>query len=382
MVKELEKLNIKTKLLTPFEEDCKSFSEVDMVQLQNFGEKLHLSNFMYGTVRKIVYSKKFSSFIPYEKILEAISKKLANSIEKTLTEKPSIIQAEQEVAGLAVISVAKKFGSKAIVDLHNIWPEELVDSGYIKRDNKTFRNLMNIEKKIVEKADGIIAVNEYMKEYLLTKFDVDNNKIIVVPPAGEVLSNNSDVMKKKSEEKKIVYSGLVTSREHVDLFVKSIPYVKSKFPKTNFIISEKGEAVNEIKHLCKSLSINPKFYWYKSRIKARDLLHKCYLGILPSSNDIGRKLGTPLKLLEYMSMGLPVVANDIGSWCDIIQKEKIGILTKDDPKDFAKGICTLIEDPEMYYEMQKRTLRVIKEKFNWQIHVAKKLLPFYQKMLN
>jgi glycosyltransferase involved in cell wall biosynthesis len=229
-------------------------------------------------------------------------------------------------------------------------------------------------------SDGIIVVNEFMREYLETKLNADSNKIVIIPSGGESLVDNTDEQK-IPKEKKIIYAGLVNSYEHVDLFVKSIPYVYSKHPDSKFIISEKGSDIKNIKNLCKTLPTRPEFYWFKSRRDARNLLKKCYVAILPSTNNVVRKLGTPLKLLEYMSLGIPIVANGIGSWSKLIEDEKIGMLTDDDPQEFANGICTLIEDEKMYRNIQNNMIKLIKEKFNWKTNVEGMLLPFYEKLV-
>jgi len=338
----------------------------------------------YDSFRKILRTSKLSRLAPYDKYLSSFSEKLSKSIESSIKIKPDLLQGEQETAALASLKVGKKLKIPTIVDIHNIWPEELASAGYLKRDSDTFKNLMKIEKFIVQNADGIICVNDFMKEYVINNLDSDPQKIVVVPPGGEVLFDESKEKEENYNKKQkwIIYAGLVNPNAHVDLFVKSISNVFSKHQNTKFIISEKGNDISKIKSLCKSLPIKPEFYWYQSRDKARELLKKCHVAVLPSSNDIGRKLGTPLKLLEYMSFGIPIVANDIGSWSKIIDSEKIGILTDDDPQEFAKGICTLIEDENLYKNIRIKMIRLMKEKFNWKTNVEKILLPFYKRLLS
>jgi len=380
MAKELSKLGILNQILTPFSTDIQNFHDVSMKLIPTIAGKLMLSDFAYRSIRKIVYNKRLSNIISYDKFLQSSSEKIAIGLEKCLDERPEILQGEQEVAALACIKIGKKIGVPVVADIHNIWPEELVATGYLKRESNAFKNLMKLEKSIVENADGIISVNEFMKEYLISQFDVDPHKISIIPPGGQVLFDIDEKLRLKSQTKKVIYGGLVNPREHVDLFVKSMPYVHSKSPSTKFILSKKGESAKEIKSLCNSLNLKPDFYWFQSRDKARKLFKSCYIGILPSKNDIARKLGTPLKLLEYISNGLPVVANDIGSWCNIIKENKIGILTDDNPKDFADGICILLEDKELYQEIQQNILKLLNEKYNWKISIQNILLPMYKKL--
>jgi len=368
-------------ILTPFKEDVENYREVPLVEIPNAVKNQQITARAYNSVRSLIKKVRLSRLAPYDSYLLSWSKKIADGIEKSISEKPDLIQGEQEAGALAALIVGKKLRVPVIADIHNIWPEELAAAGYIKDGSDTFRNLMKIEQSIIDDADGIIAVNDFMKDYLINKFDAEPNKIVVVPPRGDVLYDKSEELETRSNEKKIIYSGLVNPNAHVDLFVKSIPYVYSKHPNSKFIISEKGSEISKIKNLCKSLPTKPEFYWFQSREKARDFIKNCHVGILTSSNDIGRKLGTPMKLLEYMSFGIPIVANDIGSWSTLIDDEKIGIVTTDDPQDFANGICTLIEDEKMYRNIQSKMIKLIKKKFNWKTNVERILLPFYEKLV-
>jgi len=382
IVKQLSNQGIDAKIFTPFEHDVKNFKDIQMKLLPNIGNKLSVSNFAYNSLRSIIYNKHISKLVSYDKLLKSSSDRIAKSLDTLDFNHHDIIQAEQEVAALACLKFGKKNNIPIIVDVHNIWPEELVSFGLLKRSSNVFKHLMNLEKEIIEEASAIVVVNDFMKDYLVSNFNADKKNIIIIPPGGELLYKDdvNIINTQRFQSKKIVYAGLVNPREHVDLFVKSIPHIKKAFPKTEFIISEKGENVKEIKSLCKQLKINPRFYWHQSREKARQMLKTCYVGALPSRDDIPRKLGTPLKLLEYISNLIPVVANDVGSWCNVIKKHEIGILTNDDPKEFSNAIMTLLSDEDLYHKMQINMIDLLKDTFSWKNHVEKTLLPLYQKI--
>ena len=132
---------------------------------------------------------------------------------------------------------------------------------------------------------------------------------------------------------------MVNFREHVDLFVQSIPYVKSN---VRFNISNYGDQSSEIRRMVKRMGdARITLNWYPKRVDVLRLMNTSKLGIVTSRDDMTRQLGPPLKLFEYLSNGLPVIANDIGGWTEIIRKERLGLLTRDDPIDFALAIDAL-----------------------------------------
>jgi glycosyltransferase involved in cell wall biosynthesis len=104
------------------------------------------------------------------------------------------------------------------------------------------------------------------------------------------------------------------------------------------------------------------------------------VGVLPSSDDLARRMGTPVKLFNYMSVGLPIVANDIGGWTEIIKQEKVGIITNSDPKSFAEAIVNITNNPRSMQEYSIRSLELIKTKYNWDLCIQP-LLYIYEKLV-
>jgi glycosyltransferase involved in cell wall biosynthesis len=62
----------------------------------------------------------------------------------------------------------------------------------------------------------------------------------------------------------------------------------------------------------------------------------------------GRLFTSPLKLLEYMAAGLPIVASDLPSTCQILSHEQTALLVPpDDPQALAASIRRLLDDPAL-----------------------------------
>ena len=84
-----------------------------------------------------------------------------------------------------------------------------------------------------------------------------------------------------------------------------------------------------------------------------------------------------MKLFNYMSVGLPVVANDIGGWTEIIRREKVGLLTSDDPKEFAEALIDVVSNPKAMQEYAINGLELVNKKYNWN-NSAQELLEVYE----
>jgi glycosyltransferase involved in cell wall biosynthesis len=218
------------------------------------------------------------------------------------------------------------------------------------------------------------VVSESMRSYIINNYSIMNKPIVVIPPSGAIIAKTSEI----TREPNVVYAGMVNSREHVDLFAKSIPFLKQP---ASFFISNYGDAIKDVKKITNNIQQVINYIWFTRRHEVLEFLIKSKIGILTSRNDITRQLGPPLKLFDYMACGLPIVANDIGGWSKMIDSERIGILTRDDPKEFARSIDSILSDDSAWFKMSNKAIELIRKKYNWQNNVQNILIPMYNKLL-
>jgi glycosyltransferase involved in cell wall biosynthesis len=90
----------------------------------------------------------------------------------------------------------------------------------------------------------------------------------------------------------------------------------------------------------------------------------------------------PIKLSEYMSAGIPVIASDFPLWRQIIEGSGCGVLTDPlEPKAVGEAIAYLLLNPDEAEEMGRRGREAVVSHYNWNIE-AKKLLDLYKNYLN
>ncbi len=370
----LEKFGIEVFILAPFERSFDISKKIHVIPLNNI-----LSNFNapYKMLRYFYYNKIFSVLFSGGTLGNGYLMKsfLRKIMDFLLKKKIDLIQTEQDVAASAGILLKKATGLPLLVDLHNISAEELVAARVIERKSKVFSKLQSRTQELLKDSDHIIVVSELMRDYVIDNYNLPIDLVTVIPPGGRILTDESRI-KRRAKPFKVAYAGLVTYREHVDLFVKSMTFVKG-LSNVHFYITNKGEALKEIKKIAKKHRVNPNFFWFRDYETLNSFLSSCHIGVLPSSYDVARRMGIPVKLFNYMSLGLPVIANDIGGWSRIIEEEEIGLLTDDDPVDFASAISKLIDDEDLRIKMSYNALEAVKNKYNWDIS-AERLVKVYE----
>lgn len=377
LAKGLSKMGVETLIFTPYER-TRFEDGVKIVKVPTLFSTLGVENYFYHFTRRIYYSKAMQRLVirMAKHMLSGKiqpSQKLQGILEKS---KLDILQAEQDNAALMLLPCVSH-DLPIVLDLHGIWPVELLSANAIREGSKEWVDLQNIINYVIENVDLTVCLSDAMRKYVLSNYHVDASRVVVVPPGGCVFC---DEYLEREPPLKVVYAGIVSYRKHVDLFVRSMPHIKKGMANVEFWITRKGDLLKSIQGLAKALGVEPVYFWFSKFTEMRLFLLSCHVGVLPSVKDTSAMISMPSKLFDYMSAGLPVVANDVGGWTEIIKKFKIGRVSEDDPLHFANCILELLSDPEELKRCGKNGIQAIKTCFNWS-KSAENLLNCYKKLV-
>jgi len=100
--------------------------------------------------------------------------------------------------------------------------------------------------------------------------------------------------------------------------------------------------------------------------------------LMPEPNFVN---ALPIKLFEYMSAGVPVIASDFPLWRGIVEDAECGIcVDPENPNAIAKAINFLLMHPDVADEMGRNGRRAAESKYRWDREGAK-LVALYGEIL-
>ena len=89
------------------------------------------------------------------------------------------------------------------------------------------------------------------------------------------------------------------------------------------------------------------------------------IALIPRRKDIYNDLAMPVKLFEYLSYGLPIVATNCTEMADFVRRNRIGIVVQDNPLSLAEGVLRIVRDQDLYRELKRNAKRTLENGNLW-----------------
>jgi len=163
------------------------------------------------------------------------------------------------------------------------------------------------------------------------------DKKCVLPPAGE-----DKAIKSKRINYNLIYVGGVSERYGTPILLEALKLVNKEYRNINLHLVCREYNKDIFKDYEKEI-------WLKiQHVSGNDLIDiykKSDIAIIPIRKIEYHDLAMPVKLFEYMSYGLPVIATNCKEVENFVSNNDIGIVVEDNPKCLADAIIKLYDNP-------------------------------------
>jgi len=241
---------------------------------------------------------------------------------------------------------------------------------------------------IFKKIKGIITTNEWKKKEAQRVFGLRDDEIFKSFNGVDIgrfhLKETKTECRKKlglAQDKKIVlYTGHLYSWKGVDVLTEVSQYLPKNIEIYFVGGTEKDIKRFKIQHSKRSdrrcriqiVGHRPHLeipYWLKSA----DVL------VLPNTakQDISKYWTSPLKMLEYMASGTPIVASDLPSVREIVDENSAFLVKPDDSLSLSQGIKKILQNTQLADMVSGQAFQNVQQ-YTW-IKRAKKILNFVNK---
>jgi glycosyltransferase involved in cell wall biosynthesis len=244
----------------------------------------------------------------------------------------------------------QRLGSAFVFDQHDLSPEVYVAQGG-RRGGLVHRVLLWCERRTYRTADVVIATNETYRRFALERGGVDPDRVFVVrssPDPSRIHRVEPDPSLREGRQHLVAYLGTMGQQDGVDLFVEAARHVAAARPgQVRFVAMGGGPMLEELREQVRREGLGDDVT-FTGRVPdefVRRVLSTADVAISPDPANDFNEYCTMNKTLEYMAVGVPVVAFDLEE-TRVSAADAAVYATPNDPAGLATLTMELLDDPD------------------------------------
>lgn len=227
------------------------------------------------------------------------------------------------------------------------------------------------EKRLLQSADGLLAVSSFLKNQIMDRYGVNGEKILMVPNAADpekfFLNESPEALKQRFGFPKCRIIGFVGGFypwHEVRLLIESFHGLLREFPQIMLLLLGDGPERNSLEQLVGEMGIAEKvvFAGAVPHERLNDYIGCFDIAVMPNSNEYG----SPMKIFEYMALSKPLVVPDYGPLTDVVTHNIEGLVfKKGNVAALTEAVRTLLSDQDLSDRIGKNGRRLIETTHNW-----------------
>ncbi len=332
--------------------------------------KLGNVNVIELNVNKYRGQNKFKHFTSYMKFLYLASYKCGRLL---LSGQVDIIHVHNMPNFLILAGVLPRiFGKKTILDIHDSTPETYFARYGDNPNMLLFKILCWEESVCCRLANKIICVNHVQHDEL-AKRRIPLRKIAIsmnVPDPKWFRTDDMTKNNKNNNKIKLVYHGTIAKRLGIDLAIRAMAKICDSNSGIEFYIIGDGEGIDECMELSTLFKLDECIHFSKKMVSLESLLgilEGMDVGVVANRKNIATELMLPVKMLEYVALGIPVVAPRLKTIEYYLTDEMVSYFEPENVDSLAHALSTLFHD-EIRRKTQAEKAKAFLDKYGWKKH--------------
>lgn len=299
--------------------------------------------------------------------------------------RPDVIHAHSPVlVGLPALRVAREFRIPLVYEVRDLWENASVDRGKFSADSPLYKLARRLETVVFQRSQAVVTICESLKNEIAPRVrgplhvvgnGFDAASFVPRPKKPEVLKRWG-----LGGRRVIGYIGTFQPYEGLDLLVRALPKILHQLPNTQLMITGAGGVQSELERLTAELGLGQQIT-FTGRVPHEDVLDLYAASDLlayPRISTRTTRITTPLKPVEAMAMGKPVVVSDLPAMRELVKPDETGLVFRaGDFDDLARVAGGLLADPERCEKIGQQAREEVMETRQWG-KLVERYLPIYE----
>jgi glycosyltransferase involved in cell wall biosynthesis len=305
--------------------------------------------------------------------------------------RPAVIHAASNYSNaLTAIALRDAFGLPYVYEVRGFWEDTWLSRHAATaglESSERYRLSRELEAHCMREADLVVTLGEAMRDEILDR-GVDPDKILIVPngvsadflrPLPDGTALRAELGIRPGELTVGLVSSLV-AHEGIGTLLEAVRLLRDGGVPVRALIVGDGPEKAALERQATALGIDAIFTGRVPMSRVRDYHAALDVFVVPRTPDRVCQLVTPLKPVEAMASGLPVVVSAVKALGEIIEDGVTGMqAAPQDPAALAGCLRQLLASPELRRELGQNAREWVARDRTWE-HNAQRYRAAYERL--
>jgi PEP-CTERM/exosortase A-associated glycosyltransferase len=323
--------------------------------------------------------------LPFARELLLMRRLASRIIQVARTEKIEVIHAHSpSLNGLPALWAGRRLGLPVIYEVRTFWEDAAVNNGSFSATSLRYRLSRKLETVVLRRAHRVVAICEGIRSEVISR-GIPVSRVAVAPNAvdGEWLTSRVRASELAAQlglgaGPVFGYIGSFSRYEGLLFLIEAMPDILVRFPGARLLLVGGGRDEEAVREAAQRAGVAVVMAGRVPQERVGDFYSLIDVFVLPRRRIRLTELVTPLKPLEAMALGIPVLASDIGGHAELVNDGETGLLFKaESSESLVEQASRLARDPALRAQLGAAGRRWVGSERLWDRIVAR-YLPLYE----
>lgn len=261
-----------------------------------------------------------------------------------------------------------------VYEVRGLWEDAALDHDLRVAHDLRYRCSRALESWALRRVDAVTTLSNGLRDEIVRR-GVAHERVRLVPngvdsSAFRPQAADAGLLDRYDLDGRFVvgFIGYFFAYEGVEILIRAFGPVLKDFPQAKLLLVGSGPCETALKAAAQGLGLGASiiFAGEVPHAEVRSYYSVCDVVVYPRLSRRSTEMTTPLKPLEAMAMGKPVVASDIGGLRDLVRDGETGMLYRtDDSQCLAQTLARLATDTTLRSRLGDSGRRYVCEERSW-----------------
>jgi len=267
--------------------------------------------------------------------------------------------------------IPKICGAKVILDVHDLMPELFMSKFGVEKRHWLIKLVTWIELRSIAFAHNAIAVHMPHRDVLVSHGCPEEKfSILLNLPDSRIFGASCSAERIPDNKFRLIYHGTLARRHGLEIAIRAVGLAKKQIPNVELSIVGDGDNRENLIRIVDDQGLNNYVKFSDGKVALEELsslIRQADIGVVPILKDVFTRYMLPVKLLEYVKVGIPVISSRTETIEFYFDETMIRFFEPGNHTELAEQIV------DLYNDQQARRLlvsnaRTFNREFAWEDH--------------